>query len=176
MYGVGGALTLLLNKYPEKTITVYGPKKVIQIVKAIVDLFMLKNRNYIEYVEIDDGQIIKRDSYICSVIKTYHTESSVGYCFHFENRKIVLLGDVGLPDIRAKEKIVGSISEADFAVIDGVYITSGQAAELARDAKIKSLYLMPILLDKSEEEVFNEVAYIFINTYIPKDLELFSVE
>lgn len=175
VYGIGGVLILLLNKYPEKLITLYAPVKVIKIVKGIIDLFTMKTHSRIEYVEISGGETIKRDSFICSTFKTYHTESSLGYSFQFENKKIALLGDVALPNIQAQEHIINSIFEANLAVIDGVHITEIDAATIAMNAKIKSLYLMPLFLNKAEDDVINEVNSIFNKVYIPKDLEEFKI-
>lgn len=176
IYGVGGVLALLLNKYIEKVITVYGPKEVILILRSIVNLFMLKSSSRIEYVELNEDQIIKRDSYVCSTFKTYHTESSLGYCFQFNDKKLVLLGDMALPDAEAREKIISEVLDADFAVIDGVHIAAEQAAAIARDANIKNPYLMPILLSKTEEVVLNEISSIFSGVCIPRDLEEFEVK
>lgn len=175
VYGIGGVLILLLNKYREKVITIYAPVKVIDIVKGIIDLFTIKTHSRIKYVEISSGETIKGDSFICSTFKTYHTESSLAYCFQFENKKIALLGDLALPNINAKKHIVNSIFEADLAVIDGVHITEIEAATIAMDGKVKSLYLMPICLNKSEDDVINEVNSIFNKVYIPKDLEEFKI-
>lgn len=176
VYGVGGVLTLLLSRYPKKKVTVYAPNTTIKIVKELVNLFTPNNHCRIQYIEISDGQEIKTDTYSCFTFKTYHTESSLGYCFQLENKKIALLGDVAIPDNYAHEKIVKSILNADIAVIDGVHITVEQATSLASDANIKELYLIPILLGKTKEEVFKQASRGFLKTNIPDDFEQFIVK
>lgn len=176
VYGVGGVLTLLLNRYPNKKVTVYAPNTTIKIVKELVNLFAPKNHCQIQYIEISDKQEIKTDIYNSFTFKTYHTESSLGYCFQLENKRIALLGDVAIPDNYAREKIIESILDSDIAVIDAVHITVEEATSLARDANIKKLYLMPILLSKTKEEVFRQASKGFLRTNIPEDFEQFIVK
>lgn len=176
IYGVGGVLTLLLSRYQEKKVTIYGPNDAIEIVKGIVHLFMPEKCSRIQYIHLNDKQDIETDSYSFHTFKTYHTESSLGYCFELGNRKVALLGDVAIPDNYAHEQIVRSISSADIAIIDGVHITVEEAAGLAKDAHIDQLYITPILLNATEQEVLEQASMIFSNTYVPNDFERFRLE
>lgn len=176
VYGVGGFLTLLLNRYTEKKVAVYAPSETIEIVKELVNLFMPNNHSRIQYIEMSFNQEVVIKSNTCSTFKTYHTETSLGYCFQSGNKRIALLGDVSIPSAHARKQIVSSIFGADIAVIDAVHISVSDATSLAKDAKIKQLYLMPILLTDTKEGVFKEASAIFPMTYIPDDLEMFCLE
>lgn len=176
VYGVGGILTLLLNRYQDKKVTVYAPHDTIKIVKELVILFMPENLSRIQFINMNDNYKIETDSYSCVSFKTYHTESSLGYCFNLANRKVALLGDVAIPDNYARNQIIRSILGADIAIIDAVHITVREATSLANDANIKKLYLMPILLNETKEGVFRQASKTFHNISIPNDFEQFIVE
>lgn len=175
VYGVGGVLVLILNRYPDKVVTIYAPKEAIKIVMDLVNLFIPEKHSRIQYIEVKSEQKIDTDSYSCFTFKTYHTESSVGFCFQSENRNVALLGDVAIPNNYAREQIIQSIYGADIAVIDGVHITVEEAASLASKANIKQLYLLPTLLGVTKEEVFRQASVIFPNTSIPNDFDQFTM-
>lgn len=176
IYGVGGVLTLLLNRYPQKKVTIYGPKDTNIIVRGMVNLLMPEKQSKIQYIQLNDEQNIEINPFSCFTFKTYHTELSLGYCFKLENMKVALLGDVAIPDNYAREQIIKSIFGADIAIIDAVHITVEEATSLAKDANIKQLYLMPILLNVTKEEVLRQASRINPKTCIPSDFDQFIVE
>lgn len=176
IYGIGGVLTLLLNKFPEKNVTVYAPNDVIEIVRGLVNFFIPEKSCRIKYIQMKDKQQIETDAFSFHTFKTYHTESSLGYCFELGNRKIALLGDVSIPNNYAHEQIVKNILRADVAIIDGVHITVEEATKLAKHAQIKQLYLMPILLNSTVEEVLSQASINFPDSHVPNDFEEFRLE
>jgi ribonuclease Z len=97
--------------------------------------------------------------------------------------KYVHIGDVGRTD-----KLLDICGDADALVIEATYIeeegemarefghlTAARAAQLAREANVKTLILTHLSRRYFERDVRNEARAIFPNTYVARDFDHFQV-
>ncbi len=97
--------------------------------------------------------------------------------------KLVHVGDAGRTD-----NLVHVCRDADALVIEATYVardadmagrfghlTARQAAELAREAGVRHLFLVHISRRYSEREILREAREVFPNTIVPRDLEQFRI-
>jgi ribonuclease Z len=97
--------------------------------------------------------------------------------------KYVHIGDVGRTD-----NIVEYCQNADTLVIESTYIneeaemaaqfghmTAAKAAQLARDANVKTLILTHLSRRYFEKDIRNEARAIFNNTYVARDFDNFQI-
>ncbi|MCA9950430.1 MAG: ribonuclease Z, partial [Anaerolineales bacterium] len=97
--------------------------------------------------------------------------------------KYVHIGDVGRTDT-----LVGVCCDADTLVIESTYVdaeaemaqqfghlTATQAAQLAREANVKTLILTHLSRRYHERDVRNEARAIFPNTYVARDFDHFQI-
>lgn len=97
--------------------------------------------------------------------------------------KVVITGDLARTD-----NIREAVQDADALVIESTFldrhadiasqvghITARQAAELARDCKVKFLFVTHVSRRYREFEVINEVRKYFPNAYVPRDLDHFAI-
>ena len=103
-----------------------------------------------------------------------------------ESRKgisMVVVGDTGKP-----EKILPYIKEADALIIESTYtqeereladrfdhLTAAQAAELAKQAGVRQLYLTHLSRRYREKDVLDEAKAIFENVNVARDFDHFQV-
>ncbi len=119
-------------------------------------------------VSLPDGRII-------------HPDQVLG-----ESRKgisLVVVGDTGKPD-----KLLPYIEDADALVIESTYtqeerdladrfdhLTAAQAAELAKQAGVRQLYLTHLSRRYREKDVLEEAQTIFENVCVARDFDHFQV-
>ena len=121
-----------------------------------------------ETITLEDGTVITPDMVLGDPI---------------EGIKHVHIGDIArLDNIREYVANAHALSiEATFLDVDRDvarqvgHITAKEAAELARDMNIKTLFLTHISRRYRERDVINEARAIFPNTYVVRDLDHFVI-
>ena len=85
--GIPGLVQTLSFHGRTEPLTIYGPHWVEEFTKLLVGLGYYKLKYEIKTVQLEPGNIIKRDGYSIHVLKTEHSVPSVGYALVEDERK-----------------------------------------------------------------------------------------
>ena len=88
--GLPGLLQLLNLRKREEPLTIYGPKGIKRIKKAIYSLGHSKFNFPIEFKEIDDGTVLETDEYIIKAKKVKHSRINLAYSIEDNNKPVFL--------------------------------------------------------------------------------------
>ena len=97
--------------------------------------------------------------------------------------KLVFVGDAGRTDdlVEVAQNADALIIEATYLDVDAEmarrfgHLTAGQAARLARDAKVNWLYLTHLSRRYREQDILNEAQAIFPNSIVARDFDRIKV-
>jgi len=100
-----------------------------------------------------------------------------------EGTSLVVIGDTGNP-----KKLLQYVQDADALVIEATYIqheedlarrfdhlTAAQAADLAKKAHVKELFLTHLSRRYRERDVFDEARAIFPNVHVARDFDSYQI-
>lgn len=100
-----------------------------------------------------------------------------------EGTSLVVVGDTGNP-----KKLQQYVQDADALVIEATYVqqeedlarrfdhlTAAQAAELAKNANVKELFLTHLSRRYREKDVFDEARAIFPNVHVARDFDSYQI-
>ncbi|MDO9518457.1 MAG: ribonuclease Z [Methanosarcinaceae archaeon] len=97
--GIPGLVQTLSFHGRTEPLTIYGPHRVEDFTKLLIALGYYKLKYEIKTVQLNPGDIIKRDGYSINVIKTEHSVPSIGYALvederpgRFNHKKAIELG------------------------------------------------------------------------------------
>ncbi|MGP8321869.1 MAG: ribonuclease Z [Methanosarcinaceae archaeon] len=97
--GIPGLVQTLSFQGRIEPLTIYGPHWVIEFMKSLVALGYYKLKYEIKTVQLEPGNVIKREGYSIHVLKTEHSVPSLGYALiedkrmgKFNRKKAVELG------------------------------------------------------------------------------------
>ncbi|MGP8319649.1 MAG: ribonuclease Z [Methanosarcinaceae archaeon] len=97
--GIPGLVQTLSFHGRMEPLTIYGPHWVIEFMKILVALGYYKLKYRIKTVQLEPGDVIKRNGYSIHVLKTEHSVPSIGYALiedkrmgTFNRKKAVELG------------------------------------------------------------------------------------
>ena len=176
IYGVGGVVYAALLHTDLDKLAIYGPALALEKVRPLVTVGAMSFDDRLEWIEVAAGNVVRAPYFRCTCFATFHTETSLGYLFEVGSAKLAFLGDVGLPDPSAVEIIASCVEGADVLISDAAHISAVDAARIARQARVKALYLVPISWDHSEQQARQLAGAVFSNVHVPSDLDRFSVE
>jgi ribonuclease Z len=175
IYGIGGVVYAALLHTSLDRLTIYGPTTALEKARPLVAVGTADLQDRLEWVEVRAGDTICSAHLTCTCFATFHTDTSLGYAFEVSGKKLAFLGDVSLPNASTVEAIASSVENADVLVSDAAHISAIKAAQIARQARVGALYLMPISWGQTEDQVRQQASAVFPNVYIPKDLDRFEV-
>ena len=85
--GIPGLVQTLSFHGRTEPLTIYGPHWVEEFTKLLAALGYYKLKYEIKTVQLEPGNIIKRDGYSIHVLKTEHSVPSIGYAIVEDERK-----------------------------------------------------------------------------------------
>jgi ribonuclease BN (tRNA processing enzyme) len=175
IYGLGGVVYAALLHTDLERLAIYGPAPALEQARPLVAVGAMSFQDRLEWIEVVAGDVVRAPHFRCTCFATFHTETSLGYVFEVDGVKLAFLGDVRLPDLSAVEAIVSCVEDADVLVSDAAHISAVDAAQIARQARVRALYLMPISWEHSEQQARQQATAVFSNVHIPSDLDRFTV-
>jgi len=176
IYGIGGVIYAALLHTGLDALRVYGPALTLEKARSLAAVVAPQLQDRLEWIEVAPGDIVRSAYFECACFPTFHTGVSLGYALTVRGGKLAFVGDVGLPHASAEEIIASSVESADVLVSDAAHITATEAAGIARKARVKALYVMPISRHTSEQEAWQQASALFSNVYVPRDLDRFPIE
>jgi ribonuclease Z len=178
---------------PIPRVTVYGGDTTLQRAKTLIQMIRSKPTSKphveVEFVEVTPGMVFSEKNITVQAFRTNHRERPCyGYIFKtkgLRSEKAVFTGDTGYFD-----RLIGLAANADYLISEANFLsdqeelakkvghlTARQAASIARSAKVETLLLTHVSrkYDKAMDRVLDEARRIFPRTFLPKDLERYSV-
>lgn len=174
IYGIGGVVYGALQHTNLKVLRIAGPQNAIQNARSLIEVVGSHLINRLEWLVLVHGSVITSESYECICFHTFHTDDSLGYAFRIGKAKLSFLGDVSIKNGSAIDRICPFVSESDILVSDATHIEASEAATIAKRAKVKKLYLLPVSWDYPEHISRDSASKIFPNVSVPRDMDSFS--
>lgn len=152
-------LNFKFNKRVKK-VNIIGPKELRNKVKELCDMafsnIFNEMLNILEFIEVEDKQIINFEEFTVEAIKTVHTDNleSYGYIITKDNKTIGYTGDIALCD--AARYIT---SNTDISIVD-MAMTVGDESHMGIDSikeiTVNSNKIIPThMLDDTYNEIKN---------------------
>ena len=133
--GIPGLVQTLSFHGRTEPLTIYGPHWVVEFTKLLIALGYYKLKYEIKSVQLEPGNIIKRDGYSIHVLKTDHSVPSLGYALvederrgRFKREKAIELGVPPGP-------MFSKLHRGESVEVDGRIINSEDVVALSRKGR-----------------------------------------
>ncbi len=137
--GIPGLIQTLSSSNYSKTLKIYGPPTIKQLIKNIITTFNLEDKIEIEVNEIKPGIFLKTENFQIEAISLKHSTTCYAYSFKEEDKRNINLAytkKFGL----TRHPLLGQLQKGKDIVYKNQKITVEKATKLRKGKKITVIY------------------------------------